>query len=131
MLEHFILYVVVEDDLDRRIQAVCATAEEAEKARAEIRQPLRAATVQGLCATELEIFAMKAAFTGDRYRLVYGVPREEGIRLGAYRSGPPRPGDSSHRRGGVASACLGTRPLRELFFSFFAILCQEIGVGGL
>jgi hypothetical protein len=74
MLEHVILYVVVEDDINRRIQAVCAKVEEAEKARSEILQTVCTASVQGICSTKLNIHAMNATFTGDRYRLVYGTP---------------------------------------------------------
>jgi len=74
MLEHIVLYVVVENDLDRRIQAVCATVEEAERVRAQILQTVSLAAVSGLCSTDLNIYAMNAVFPGDRYRLVYGTP---------------------------------------------------------
>lgn len=74
MLEHSALYVVVDEDGDRHIQAVCATAEEAAQVRDEIRTMARSAAVTGLCATELNIYAMNAVFPGDRYRLVYGAP---------------------------------------------------------
>ena len=74
MLEHIILYVVVDSDEDRCIQAVCRTAEDAERVRAEILQTVKSAAVRGICCTKLDIYAMNAVFPGDRYRLVYGTP---------------------------------------------------------
>jgi len=75
MLEQTVLYVVVEDDRARRIQAICQTVEEAEKTRAEILDTFQSSEVPGLCATGLSIHAMNAVFPGDRYRLVYGTPK--------------------------------------------------------
>ena len=80
MLEQTVLYVVVENDKDRRIQAICETVDEAEKTRAEILDTFHSAEVPGLCATGLSIHAMNAVFPGDRYRLAYGTPQRRPLR---------------------------------------------------
>ena len=69
------MYVVVEDDESRHIQAVCDTVEEAESVRRELLATIRSAGVPELYASGLSIHAMNAVFPGDRYRLVYGTPR--------------------------------------------------------
>jgi hypothetical protein len=74
MLEHTILYVVVENDAQRVIHAVRATVEEAEEARTEVLATLRSPQAPWLCDAELSIHAMNAVFPGDRFRLVYGEP---------------------------------------------------------
>ena len=74
MLDHVTLYVVVEDDVGRRIQAVCDTQEEAERTREDIRETFGGAAMSELCTTQQDIFATNAVFPGGRYRLVYGTP---------------------------------------------------------
>lgn len=76
MLDRVTLYVVADNEEGRHIQAVCETVEEAEKIRAEVLQAMQSANVPEVLATGLSIHAVHADFPGDRYRLVYGTPRE-------------------------------------------------------
>ena len=75
MLEQVTLYVVVDDSQARRIEAVCASAEEARQTRQQLLRTAASAEEAGLCAADLSIHAMNATFPGDRYRLVYGTPQ--------------------------------------------------------
>jgi len=74
MFEQITMYVVVEEEQDRHIQAVCASVEEAESVRESLLATMRSADVPELYANGLSIHAMSAVFPGDRYRLVYGTP---------------------------------------------------------
>ena len=73
-LERITLYAVVSKGANRQIHAICGTAAEAEKVRKELLAMAASAPASEWCATNLEIHAMNAAFTGDRYRLVFGRP---------------------------------------------------------
>ena len=75
MLEQVTLYVVVDDNQARQIEAVCASAEEARKTRQQLLRTAAMAEVLGLCGAEFSIHAMNATFPGDRYRLIYGTPQ--------------------------------------------------------
>ncbi|KKL17803.1 hypothetical protein LCGC14_2481890 [marine sediment metagenome] len=75
MLAQVTMYVVVEDDESRHIQAVCATVEEAEAVRRALLATIKSADLPELYASGLSIHAMTAIFPGDRYRLVYGTPQ--------------------------------------------------------
>lgn len=75
MLEQITMYVVVEEEQDRHIQAVCVTIEEAEAVRRSLLATMQSADIPELYASGLSIHAMHAVFPGDRYRLVYGTPQ--------------------------------------------------------
>ncbi|NQU22186.1 MAG: hypothetical protein HQ567_12960 [Candidatus Nealsonbacteria bacterium] len=75
VLEQVTLYVVVDDDQTRHIEAVCTSAAEAQQTRQQLLRKAASVEVPGLCAVGLSIHAMNATFPGNRYRLVYGTPK--------------------------------------------------------
>ena len=91
MLEQVTLYIVVDDNQARQIEAVCASAEDARQARRQLLRTAAMAEVIGLCGAELSIHAMNATFPGDRYRLIYGTPQSApkyALEVPAFRFSP-------------------------------------------
>ena len=73
-LERVTLYAVVDSSTPRRIHAICGAVAESERVRRELLAMAASAPGSEWCATNLEIHAVNAAFSGDRYRLVFGRP---------------------------------------------------------
>jgi hypothetical protein len=74
MHEQVVLYAVVEGKKRCCIHALCGTDEDAERARDEILAAANEAGDPGRFAEGLNVVAINAVFTGDRYRLVFGTP---------------------------------------------------------